>query len=126
MLGNFIGTDTSGAKPGQHRRRRADRRRRDQQHDRRDRHWRRQHHRPQRHYGIDISGSGTTGNVVLGNFIGTDASGDTGWAIPAPVSDIRRRHGNTIGGTATGAATSIAFNAGNAVVVNTKRAMPCC
>ena len=70
-------------------------------------------------YGIDITGSGVTGNVVLGNFIGTNASGAKLGNTSGGVN-IQLASGNTIGGTGAGAGNVIAFNAGNAVVVNTK------
>ena len=68
--------------------------------------------------GIEISGTGTTGNVVAGNLIGTDVTGtmavrngNIGVEIDSAAS------GNTIGGTASGAGNVIAFNASSGVVV---------
>src|SRR5262249_26619118 len=57
--------------------------------------------------GIDISGSGTTGNVVLGNYVGTDVSGRS--LIPGTVSwwkaegnandSVRGNGGSLVNGT---------------------------
>jgi hypothetical protein len=68
--------------------------------------------------GIDLSGSGTNGNVVQGNAIGTDLTG---------ALDLGNRHdgievdygaaGNTIGGLAAGASNLITDNGGDGVVV---------
>src|SRR5262249_26374053 len=65
--------------------------------------------------GVEINSSGTSGNVVLGNFIGTDQSGtaklgngnDGVMIITGAISN------NTIGGTATGARNLISGNSGN-------------
>jgi CSLREA domain-containing protein len=66
--------------------------------------------------GILFGGSGSEGNLVQGNFIGTDASGanlgNTGDGIR-----IQNATSNSVGGTATGAANVIAFNGGNGVTV---------
>jgi hypothetical protein len=64
--------------------------------------------------GVSISGAAATSNVVEGNFIGTDAGGaslgnTTGIAITSGT--------NTIGGTVSGAANTIAHNTGDAVHV---------
>ena len=57
--------------------------------------------------GIFISGSGTSGNLVQGNFIGTDAYGYYG---PGNLGDgveiVDGASGNTIGGASTGPPTS--------------------
>jgi uncharacterized repeat protein (TIGR01451 family) len=78
--------------------------------------------------GIDIAGSGSTGNVVQGNFIGIDntrtadrGNRGSGIAIRAGAAD------NSIGGTSAGAGNVIAFNGigiridsgtGNAILSN--------
>jgi hypothetical protein len=68
--------------------------------------------------GVTMFDPTTTGNIVEGNFIGTDASG--AFAVPnhigvqfgsAPAS------GNTIGGTAANAGNVIAFNTGVGVLM---------
>jgi hypothetical protein len=58
-----------------------------------------------------ISGSGTTGNVVLGNLIGTNITGtaNLGKYVEGVVLEAGAT-GNTIGGTATGAANVISGN----------------
>ena len=61
--------------------------------------------------------AGATGNVVQGNYIGTNASG-TGaipgwWGILSEVGD-----GNTIGGTAAGAGNVISGNSNTGVVIS--------
>jgi hypothetical protein len=68
--------------------------------------------------GIDISGSGTNANVVVGNDIGTDVS----VVNPLPnqyygVGIDTYASNNTIGGIAAGAANVIAFNAAAGVYV---------
>lgn len=61
----------------------------------------------------------TTGNVVQGNYIGTDATG----ANPLPNIDnfggavLVRAAGNTIGGTAPGAGNVISANNGSGVII---------
>jgi hypothetical protein len=60
--------------------------------------------------GMNISGSGTTGNVVEGNLIGTSADGTA--AVPNSVGIVIQTgaSGNTIGGTAAGAGNVISGN----------------
>src|SRR5205823_4880386 len=63
------------------------------------------------------TGAGTTGNVVAGNYIGTDRSGTTG--VPNAVG-VRLEPGadaTTIGGAAAGAGNLISGNAGAGVSV---------
>ncbi len=61
--------------------------------------------------GITLSGTGATGNLVQGNFIGTDATG-ANQNVPNPVgiSIEQGASNNTIGGTTTGAGNVIAYN----------------
>jgi titin len=63
--------------------------------------------------GVFISGEGSTGNTVQGNFIGTDANGEfpLGGAIDAGVY-VTGAASNTIGGTAAGARNVISGNEG--------------
>jgi parallel beta-helix repeat protein len=60
--------------------------------------------------GIWLEGAGTTGNVLLGNYIGLDAAGTT--ATPNAESGVwmSGASGNTIGGTAPGARNVISGN----------------
>ena len=69
--------------------------------------------------GVELSGVDTTGNVLWGNFIGTNSEGaellgnsGDGVAIDANASN------NTVGGTITGAGNTIEFNAGTGVGVS--------
>ncbi len=39
-----------------------------------------------RHYGVELSGAGTSSNVVLGNYIGTNLTGTI------PIANTRLRH----------------------------------
>jgi titin len=70
-------------------------------------------------HGIRLAGAGVTGAQVLGNFIGTTATGtaarpNTGHGVLVDVG----ASGNTIGGAAAGATNTIAFNGGDGVFVN--------
>ena len=74
--------------------------------------------------GVFIIGDAATGNLVQGNYIGTDAAGnddlgnDTGVFLTFGVSgDTIGATGNTIGGTVDGAGNTIAFNGFAGVVV---------
>jgi hypothetical protein len=76
--------------------------------------------------GID---NGAQGNLVQGNFIGTDASGAHALPNSSPgvwISDgfSGPSDGNTIGGLAPGAGNVIAFNAGPGVTVSGYGAVP--
>jgi len=68
--------------------------------------------------GFNISDLGTTGNVVEGNFIGTDASSHTGLGNGVGVSIFGGASGNTIGGTSTAAANVIAGSAAAGIGIN--------
>jgi len=60
--------------------------------------------------GIYITGSGTSANPVLGNFIGTNASGATNLGNGAGVAIDNSASNNTIGGTGAGAGNVISGN----------------
>ncbi len=65
--------------------------------------------------GVSIGGTGATGDLVIGNLIGTDSAGDnlhnsTGVSISST--------GNTIGGTSSGSANIIGFNTISGVAVS--------
>src|SRR5262249_45947087 len=69
-------------------------------------------------YGVVISSAGASGNLVEGNAIRTDLSG--AGPVRNAIGGVLITMGasnNTIGGTATGAGNSIAFNVGNGVNV---------
>ncbi len=67
--------------------------------------------------GVEVGGSGTSANVVLGNFIGTDANGTAALGnTSAGVLIDSGATANTIGGTVSGSANRIAFNAKGVVV----------
>ena len=77
--------------------------------------------------GILISGSGTTGNLVQGNFIGTNTTGagaiGNGFADPpnnyryAGITIFSGAQSNTIGGTAAGAGNVISGNGAHGVLI---------
>jgi CSLREA domain-containing protein len=78
--------------------------------------------------GISLDESGSIGNVVQGNFIGTDVSGfaplpnsPEGFGVPNTSGGvfINRGSNNLIGGSTAGAANTIAFNGGAGVWVLT-------
>ncbi|HEU5283162.1 MAG TPA: DUF2341 domain-containing protein, partial [Burkholderiales bacterium] len=69
--------------------------------------------------GVLIGSAGTTGNVVQGNLIGTNAAGTTGVGNSAEGIFIdTSAANNTIGGTAAGAANTIAYNASSGVMIS--------
>ena len=70
--------------------------------------------------GVIILGAAATGNVLSGNFIGSDVSGIA--RIPnggAGVAVINGASNNTIGGTTAGAGNLISGNTGPGVTINT-------
>ncbi|HEV3204654.1 MAG TPA: right-handed parallel beta-helix repeat-containing protein [Gemmataceae bacterium] len=74
--------------------------------------------------GVDLTGSGTTANMVQGNFIGTDASGIA--AVPNVENGITIEGGagnNTIGGIGTEARNIIAGNRQTGVFLTGPRTM---
>lgn len=69
--------------------------------------------------GLYITGNGTNGNQVLGNYIGTDETGSTG--LPNGLAGIEIDHSasnNIIGGTTTGARNVLSGNAGVGVWIH--------
>jgi autotransporter-associated beta strand protein len=71
-----------------------------------------------RNSGIEITGAGTTGNVVKGNFIGTDPAGTA--SVPNGWGGIRIHSGaagNTIGGSDRADGNTIAYNNAAGVAV---------
>lgn len=74
-------------------------------------------------HGVGIQGSEALGNVITGNFIGTNASGLTSLANGVHgISIDLGANNNTIGGVVSGAGNIIAFNAGDGVAVETSSA----
>jgi hypothetical protein len=70
-----------------------------------------------RQAGVWIEGSGATGNVVQGNFIGTNAAGTAVLRNYLGVALFGNASGNTIGGTASGARNLISGNANSGVAI---------
>jgi titin len=68
-------------------------------------------------YGVVLSDTGTSKNVVEGNFLGTDANGTARLGNLLGVLLENGAGGNTVGGTAGGAGNTIAFNAGDGIVL---------
>ena len=58
--------------------------------------------------GVDINGSGSTGNIVAGNFIGTDPTGTE--SLPNGTGIIIEGPNNTVGGTTAAACNVISGN----------------
>jgi uncharacterized repeat protein (TIGR01451 family) len=68
--------------------------------------------------GVVISGGGTYMDVVQGNLIGTDITGTQNLGNGSRGVDIENTQGNTIGGTAAGAANTIAYSAQDGIRVS--------
>jgi len=68
--------------------------------------------------GIIIANSGASGDLVQGNLIGTDVSGNTALGNATFGVVIRGASNNTIGGTAAGARNVISANAGDGVRID--------
>ena len=68
-------------------------------------------------YGVQLADGGTTGNVVAGNYVGTDATGTARLANTTGVRLEPGADGTTIGGTAAGAGNLIAGNTGTGVSI---------
>ena len=75
----------------------------------------RQRHLGQHVNGVQITATGTSGNVVEGNFIGTDIAGTVAIANATGVELDTGTSGNTIGGTVAGGRNVIAGNAADGV-----------
>ena len=67
--------------------------------------------------GIDISNSTASGNVVQGNYIGTDVNGTAAIANDEHGISIDGAPNNTIGGTAAGAGNVVSGNAGDGIEI---------
>jgi hypothetical protein len=67
--------------------------------------------------GVLLSGSGATGNEVLGNFIGTNAAGTTDLGNGDDGVDVFGADNNTIGGTTAAARNIISGNGGDGIQV---------
>lgn len=67
--------------------------------------------------GVQISGAGSTGNIVLGNRIGTNAALSPLGNLESGVRILGGASGNAIGGTAPGAENMILYNGGAGVRV---------
>jgi Ca2+-binding RTX toxin-like protein len=67
--------------------------------------------------GVEITGTGATGNMVAGNFIGTSVTGNGAIANQNGVVIDTGASGNTIGGTAAGAGNVISGNANDGVAL---------
>jgi photosystem II stability/assembly factor-like uncharacterized protein len=68
--------------------------------------------------GVEISGGGDLGNLVEGNYIGTDATGTAALGNGGNGVLITTASNNTVGGTAAGAGNVIAFSGGDGVQVD--------
>src|SRR5207249_2696402 len=68
--------------------------------------------------GVVMYQAPTSGNVLQGNFIGTDVTGAHGLGNGADGVTIQDAPGNAIGGTATGSRNLISGNGANGIFVN--------
>lgn len=66
--------------------------------------------------GVYLYGAGTSGNLIQGNYIGTNADGTTALGNYGGIY-IHSAHGNTVGGTATGARNLISSNSTNGILI---------
>jgi CSLREA domain-containing protein len=72
--------------------------------------------------GIWIEGAEATGNVVQGNYIGTDTTGTAALPNSSGGAMVFGAPGNTIGGTTTGAGNVISGNASTGIEINSSGA----
>jgi hypothetical protein len=70
-------------------------------------------------FGIEITGTGTTGNSVLGNIIGLNAGGTAALGNYSGVSLFSAANNNTIGGSTTAARNIISGNLATGVYIAT-------
>ncbi len=77
-------------------------------------------------YGIRVesTGSPATGNVIQGNFVGTNADGDQSFANRLSGITILDASDNTVGGSAPGAGNIVGFNNGSGIVIAVLGAQP--
>ena len=69
--------------------------------------------------GIVIAWEEATGNVVQGNYVGVDITGNQGFATQSTAGIwITKAPGNLIGGTADGAGNVVSANAGNGIQIS--------
>ena len=68
--------------------------------------------------GVQIEGPTTTGNTVLGNYIGTNPNGDAAFGNRFGVFIGNRAHDNIVGGTASGSTNVISGNLQAGVVID--------
>jgi uncharacterized delta-60 repeat protein/CSLREA domain-containing protein len=70
-------------------------------------------------FGIQIAATGTSGNVVAGNFIGTNAAGTAALANGTGIRISAGATNNRVGGVLTGEGNTITFNMGDGVQIDT-------
>ena len=69
--------------------------------------------------GIRFESAGTSGNVVAGNYVGTNAAGTAALANSTGITFVSGATNNLVGGTAAGVGNLIAFNSGDGVQIQT-------
>jgi titin len=77
--------------------------------------------------GVSLFGAGTSGNVIEGNFIGTDATGSVALGnghLADGVDITSGASNNTIGGTVTGEGNVISGNGGNGIAFPSPQGTP--
>lgn len=69
-------------------------------------------------FGVGISGAGTSGNQVRGNYLGTNAAGNAAIPNRFGIGIVDSASGNVIGGSASGARNLISGNVDGNIYVN--------